>query len=355
MILSKCVWLFLVILVVARTESAAAAVETHSDARYEATCQLSAAHQSGSSTYNIPCTVALFSHFNFRLRNAPFVYNSAITLCEAEAEVSRSDIDGRRDTAIAVDRGNCSFDQKASNAISMGYRALIVVDHSSAGSFPMGSAVPGYKSTIPVLLIESKVLSAANAHLLAYCDEDAERVKDNRASGSGTCREEGTDTRTEQGRITITMSYTLAPREDSDGLLDFSSWRTIIERTPYLSGVYVIAAMCIYVALYGVGSMYVGAINSSTTATCMDQSDMLGVYALTSASNTLEAKTNIPPCTSTNSSPSARTSSGVDNDASVWRMSASQTPDRKSIDNDKINVTPLKAGSAPITPSNGPH
>eukprot|EP00605_Chrysophyceae_sp_TOSAG23-4_P000995 GSChrysophyteH1.ASY1.ANO1.1096.1 assembled CDS len=124
------------------------------DSRYDAQCEMTSS--GASQGFGFPCSVALFSHFNFR--GTGFLdYNSSVTLC---GNIVKDSKDRHDDKVLAVHRGTCSFDEKARNAVKLGYKALFVVDSSDNESlFPMGSQQSEFKSSIPVLMMHRSSLS----------------------------------------------------------------------------------------------------------------------------------------------------------------------------------------------------
>ena len=93
----------------------------------------------------LDCNVALFSTFTFAVHGPVNVLSS--DLCEASAELGKY-----TNSIIAVKRGMCSFDQKSKVANLSRFKALIILNTDD--SFPMGSSVSEYKSSIPVLMIK---------------------------------------------------------------------------------------------------------------------------------------------------------------------------------------------------------
>ena len=121
--------------------------------RYSAECHFSLDHRHSA---NIPCQLSLFSYFNFRVDGSIDIASD--DMC--------SDLYGdrpRSKSSVAVARrGNCTFDMKGVQAEKRGYKALILVNIDET-IFPMGTALYGYQSKVPCLLVSSTFWSSLSA------------------------------------------------------------------------------------------------------------------------------------------------------------------------------------------------
>ena len=117
-----------------------------------------------------PCQIALFSLFNFSLSNE---INNQIHItnyfCNGEQRKEKK----TSDIAYSI-RGYCSFDEKALNAMKLGYKLLIIVN-SDDNLFPPGSSDPIFQSSIPVILFPNSMLHTLQSlHQVCYDEKVCE-------------------------------------------------------------------------------------------------------------------------------------------------------------------------------------
>ena len=130
------------------------------DKKYAGMCEVQFYGEisSSSSSFGLPCQVALFSYYNFDILGSVGVLPEECDLC-TQAKICDK---ASRDVA-AVMRGGCSFDTKARNANRIGYSSLIIVNNDpDQDNFPMGSIEKEYQSPIPVVMMHSSSLEYLN-------------------------------------------------------------------------------------------------------------------------------------------------------------------------------------------------
>ena len=104
---------------------------------------------------SIPCSVAFFSSFNFAVKGN-VLYDQQFTGCIEDA----SYVSTFEKTILAVQRGSCAFDVKASMASKLGYKALVVINNVNSEPFPMGSDEATFVSSIPAVMIPQHAFSS---------------------------------------------------------------------------------------------------------------------------------------------------------------------------------------------------
>jgi len=270
-------------LITSVTVKAAAKADAAYQALYAADCIVTlhdSEHVNPGDTRaaSIPCAVSLFAHFNFRT-NGQLVYDKLSTLCTESvpdehalpAAVLISN-NGNADIVLAVDRGACSFDEKAANAEKLGYRALLIVDQtrsaptavaasegggaaagpSSASSspssaeisasaavpsmtvpFPMGAADSSYKSSIPVLMVRAGDMERFLLRNRA-CSSDIA------AAGTEGCP---------AAQSHISLQYNKAPVEGTGHGSVVAAWRATMNKAPLLLGRAGLTLLCLFLVL----------------------------------------------------------------------------------------------------------
>jgi hypothetical protein len=116
--------------------------------RYSAKCTI------GSQGEFVPCEAALYSYFSFNVSDLTLlVLPGDEMLCKDESRAPlTSDGDARTAWAVVVNRGACSFEDKARSAAAIGAAALIVINSNST-VFPMGGGSSSFRSDIPVVMV----------------------------------------------------------------------------------------------------------------------------------------------------------------------------------------------------------
>jgi hypothetical protein len=245
-------------------------VSCHVDSRYDAQCTISSkdgALPDADGGSGIPCVVALFSHFNFNYQGS-FVYNRTLTLCtDTLPELTKNS-----GSVIAVNRGSCSFDEKASNAILLGYDALLVVDTttitttvtSSDGKtsdintpFPMGSTNTDFQSTIPILMININSLNSDSNISKLICD-------DLHTNDITTCDLSDNHNHNNNNSINISLYYNKATNEGVSKLSIVNIWKTFIRNLPYYCGMLILVLVTsFYIFTFTVTGTGTGTSNSN--------------------------------------------------------------------------------------------
>lgn len=114
---------------------------------YSAKCIFST---NNNEEFQMACPKATFAINSFRELTAP-LYHLEDSLCSKEISLN---IENPQNAIVIVPRGECSFDEKAKVAESLGFKALIV-KNSNETDFPMGSSDKYYQSTIPVVMVKN--------------------------------------------------------------------------------------------------------------------------------------------------------------------------------------------------------
>ena len=189
-------------------------------------------------SFDVPCTVALFSHFNFRT-NGLIMYDKESTLCSANLNTQPASRRGHQsaETVLAINRGECAFDEKALNAVNLGYRALLVVDASepspgaAAVPFPMGTSNNDFRSTIPVLMVRKESID--------FIFDDGNNSNCALVGDSKTCSIQSTD-------VKISLFFNKAVAEGSGHGSSVGAWRSSMEKAPVLIGRVGLCVLCVF-------------------------------------------------------------------------------------------------------------
>ena len=211
----------------------------------------------------IPCAVSLFAHFNFRT-SGQLVYDRQSTLCadslQTQPAALRALNEGSTSTVLAVNRGACSFDEKAINAEKLGYRALLVVDPTPLAEteeqrgaaaavpspFPMGATDSSYKARIPVLMVrvDSLVNLLWNGRECAAADAEG---------GADGCP---------AAAAQVSLLYSKAPSEGTGHGSSVASWRAAMNQAPLLLGRAGLCLLCVFLVLATLSSSGNSALSS---------------------------------------------------------------------------------------------
>eukprot|EP01041_Mallomonas_annulata_P017494 gene17494-35999_t len=121
---------------------------------------------------NESCTLALFSNsFNFSIDGyLDFVDHNLCTSSTTGKRAQTLNFDSHVSAFVVVKRGECSFEEKFRNAISLGYRAVLIINNVK-DIFPPG-ADGGFISKIePCLMLGSGFID----NMMGLCSPNEEQ------------------------------------------------------------------------------------------------------------------------------------------------------------------------------------
>jgi hypothetical protein len=141
-------------------------------AKYAASCTFTFENKTKVSN---SCVNALFSPNSFNIKGKAVI--SSDDLCSALQRTTSSS----QSVIFLANRGKCSFDEKAKNAVMMKASGVIIVN-SDPDAFPMGAMSPDLTFPVPVVMIGNSsiiheflnVLSASDNIVISLRKENSE-------------------------------------------------------------------------------------------------------------------------------------------------------------------------------------
>ena len=96
-----------------------------------------------------PCYAALFSPSSFNAKST-VIYSQDLFCTDTLVKSKYRGI-------VMINRGGCSFEDKARIAFKLGFEALVVINNN-ATAFPMGASSNTFQSSIPVVMVGNNTI-----------------------------------------------------------------------------------------------------------------------------------------------------------------------------------------------------